>query len=36
MKWDPDPNWVKFQDPDPNAMYWDPQHWYVGNNNMWP
>ena len=28
---DPDPNpfWTKVQDPDPNSMYLDPQHWQV-------
>ena len=24
---DPDPNWAKILDPDPNSMYLDPQHW---------
>ena len=24
---DPDPNWAKHQDLDPNSMYLDPQHW---------
>ena len=24
---DPDPNWAKLQDLDPNSMYLDPQHW---------
>ena len=24
---DPDPNWAKVLDPDPNSMYLDPQHW---------
>ena len=23
---DPDPNWAKILDPDPNSMYLDPQH----------
>ena len=23
---DPDPNWAKLLDPDPNSMYLDPQH----------
>ena len=23
---DRDPNWAKIQDPDPNSMYFDPQH----------
>ena len=25
---DPDLNWVKILDPDPNSMYVDPQHWF--------
>ena len=24
----PDPNWAKILDPDPNSMYLDPQHWF--------
>ena len=24
---DPDLNWAKILDPDPNSMYLDPQHW---------
>ena len=24
---DPDPNWDKSHDPDPNSMYLDPQRW---------
>ena len=23
---DPDPYWIRIQDPDPNSMYLDPQH----------
>ena len=31
MDSEPDPNWAKFLDPDPNLMYLDPQHClYVG------
>ena len=26
---DPDPNWAKILDPDPNSMYLDPQHWPI-------
>ena len=26
---DPDPNWAKILDPDPNSMYLDPQHWFM-------
>ena len=26
---DPDPNWAKILDPDPNLMYLDPQHCLV-------
>ena len=29
---DPDPNWAKILDLDPNSMYWDPQHCTQGNN----
>ena len=25
---DPDSNWAKILDPDPNSMYLDPQHWF--------
>ena len=26
---DPDPNWAKILDPDPNSMYLDPQHCFL-------
>ena len=26
---DPDPNWAKILDPDPNSMYLDQQHWFL-------
>ena len=32
---DPDPNWAKILDPNPNSMYLDPQHWaYVMNSRV--
>ena len=27
---DPDPNWAKILDPDPNSVYLDPQQWVGG------
>ena len=30
----PDLNWPKILDPDPNSMYLDPQHWFLGCQQM--
>ena len=31
---EPNPNWAKIQDPDPNSMYFDPQRWKVATDLM--
>ena len=31
---DPDPNWAKILDPDPNSLYLDPRHCFSQGNSV--